>query len=212
MEVFQPSIEAYLAKTALLGEPPHPVFEKMRVHGNRRNFPIIGPEAGRFFLQLAAIRRPKRVLELGSGFGYSALWWAFGHRDAEIHLTDFKRSNLDEAAGFAKEAGVESQLVYHEGSALGIAEDLDGSWDIIFCDIDKQQYPKAVDFAGRMARPGDLLLFDNMLWHGKVAISEDAMDDQTLAVIEATRRLYTSSNWAASLLPIRDGILMALRV
>ena len=100
MEIFDPEIEAYLARTALLGEPPHPVFEKMRLLGNERPFPIVGPEVGRFFLQLAAIRRPKRILELGSGFGYSALWWAFGCREAEIHLTEYKQENLDDADGF----------------------------------------------------------------------------------------------------------------
>lgn len=209
--VFQPAVEGYLARLAVTGEPLPAVFEAMHGEASRRNFPIVGPEVGRFFRQLAQLRRPARILELGSGFGYSAIWWALGCPDAEIHLTEFKQANLDQAAAFASEAGVSAQLHYHAGDALEIARGLSGPWDIIFCDIDKQAYPAALDFAEEVLRRGDVLLFDNMLWDGRVAQPPETHDAATAAVIETTRRLYGSRDWCTSLLPVRDGVMMAVR-
>lgn len=210
--IFQQPVEGYLARLAISSPPPHPVMEEMRVHGTKRNFPIVGPEVGRFFLQLAAIRRPRRILELGSGFGYSAAWWAMGCPNSEIHLTDFDAKNLAEAKSFCQRLGILDRLVMHEGDALEIGKNLDGPWDIIFCDIDKKDYPKAVDLANEVQRPGDLLLFDNMLRHGEVAAPESEWNDPTRGVIETTRKLYNDPAWAVSLLPVRDGVSMALRV
>jgi caffeoyl-CoA O-methyltransferase len=210
-EILQERIEVYLARLGVRGPQVPAVFEAMHVEANRRTFPIVGPEVGRFFFQLAALRRPARVLELGSGFGYSALWWALGCPSAEIHLTEWKQSNLEEARRFAREAGVEGQLHFHAGDALGVARTLAGPWDIIFCDINKEEYPAALDFAAGVLRPGDLLVFDNMLWHGRVARDEGDWDKETEAAVLTTRRLYDDAAWHCSLHPIRDGVLVALR-
>lgn len=209
--IFLPPIEGYLAQLAVSGKPLPPIFEAMHFLASQRNFPIVGPEVGRFFRQLAQLRRPARILELGSGFGYSAIWWALGCRDAEIHLTEFELENLDLAEAIANEAGVSAQLRYHQGDALEIAPKLAGPWDIIFCDIDKEAYPAALDFAEEVLRRGDLLLFDNMLWDGRVAQPAETHDAATAGVIETTRRLYGSRDWWTSLLPIRDGVIMAVR-
>ncbi len=211
-EIFRQPVEAYLARTALQCPPPHPVLERMRVLATERSFPIVGPEVGRFFFQLAAMNRPRRVLELGSGFGYSALWWLLGCSESEVHLTDFKMENLEEARAFGQEAGVADRMVFHCGGALDTARELSGPWDVIFCDIDKEDYPAALDLALQVQEPGALLLYDNMLWHGRVGEPEDAWDAQTRAVVETTRRLYDDHRWMTSLLPIRDGVLMALRL
>lgn len=209
--IFREPVEAYLAKLALRGALPHPVFEAMHAEASRRNFPIIGPEVGRFFFQLASLRKPARILELGSGFGYSAIWWALGAPKAEIHCTEHKQANIDAAMTYATEADVASRLHFHKGDALATARTLKGRWDIIFCDLDKEEYPAALGFAQGIQRPGDILLFDNMLWHGHVAEDEGDWDAATEAVVATARRLYDNAGWATSLLPIRDGVLMAVR-
>lgn len=208
--IFHEPVEVYLARLAT-GTLPHPVFEQMHEEASRRNFPIVGPEVGRFFLQLAAIHRPTRILELGSGFGYSGLWWAFGHPNAEIHLTEFKQSNLDIARAYATTAGRTHQFHYHAGDALRTARALPGTWDIIFADIDKNEYPAVVDFAEERLRADGLLLFDNMLWRGQVALPEEDWDPQTEAIVVTTRRLYNEGGWHTSLIPLRDGVLLAVR-
>lgn len=211
MEIFVDAIQTYLETTAHLGDTINPVLRKMEDEGRRRKFPIVGPEVGRFFAQLAALRRPKRILELGSGFGYSALWWTRGNPNVVVHCTEFKQENIDTAMEYAREAGVAGRIVYHKGDALENARALDGPWDIVFCDIDKQQYPEALDFATERLRPGDLLLYDNILWHGSVGAPENEHEESTRAVIETTRRIYADGRFLPSLLPIRDGVLLALR-
>lgn len=210
--IFLEDTELFLARTALVGEQCHPVLEKMRNHGTERMFPMVGPEVGRFFFQLAAIKQPKRILEFGSGFGYSAMWWALGCPTAEIHLTDYKQENLDEAVAFAKEAGLEKQFVLHQGNAIESTRGLKGPWDLIFCDLDKEYYPSALDYANEEMAPGGLLVFDNMLWGGRVAKPESEWGIQAKAIGKVTRSLYEDKRWMTSLLPIRDGVLLALRL
>jgi len=211
MEVFVDAIQVYLETTSHLGNTITPVLQKMEAEGRRRGFPIVGPEVGRFFAQLAALRHPKRILELGSGFGYSALWWTLGDPDVRVDCTEFDQDNIDKAMASAREAGVDDRIRYHKGDALENARALDGPWDILFCDIDKQEYPDALDFALERLRPGDLLLYDNMLWHGRMAAPEAEWDAATRAVVETTRRIYDETRFLPSLLPIRDGVLLAIR-
>jgi predicted O-methyltransferase YrrM len=210
--IFTEPVELYLARTAVGGDPLHPVFEELQREANERTFPIVGPEVGRFFLQLAMLHRPRRILELGSGFGYSAVWWALGAPEAEIHLTDFREKNLRQAADYLARVGATDRIHLHPGDALEVAGRLEGPWDLIFCDIDKEEYPAAADFAATALRPGGVLLFDNILNHGYVAAPEEERGPAAEAIIETTRRLYNDPRWRCSILPIRDGILLALKV
>ncbi len=209
--IFDENVEVYLARLAVSGPAPHPVIREMEEEAVRRAFPIVGPEVGRFFRQIAMLTRPRRVLELGSGFGYSALWWVFGSPETEVHLTDFDGANLELARGYAERAGVADRLHFHQGDALKVAQQLRGPWDIVFCDIDKKEYPAALGFAGEVLGPGGLLLYDNMLWDGRVVMPEGEWDENTEAVVATTRAIYRDPRWAASLLPVRDGVLMAVR-
>ncbi|MBI1291770.1 methyltransferase domain-containing protein [bacterium] len=204
-------VELYLARLAVTDCGVPPVIEELHAEASRRCFPIVGPEVGRFFRQLALLRHPRRILELGSGFGYSALWWALGAPQAEIHLTDWNQNLLDEAMRHAAALGVAHQLRTHQGDALVIAEDLPGPWDIVFADLNKEQYPEVIDLARRALAVGGVLVFDNILWHGEVAAPAAEQPPPARAVVEATRRLYNDPDFACSILPIRDGVLLAVR-
>lgn len=208
--IFQESVEVFLARLGTTNVPA--VLAEMQDEAVQRGgFPIVGPEVGRFFLQLARLRRPRRILELGSGYGYSAIWWALGAGpDAEIHCTEFKDENIQAGREYARRAGVAERIHFHQGDAMTIARSLQGPWDIIFVDIDKLQYHKAYDFARQHMRPGDLLLFDNMLWHGSVALPEDQQDETTRAAVALNQRAFSDSDMDASLLPLRDGVLLLI--
>jgi predicted O-methyltransferase YrrM len=211
MEIFVDRVQEYLNQAAHWGPGIPPVLEHMEAEGRERKFPIVGPEVGRFFAQLAAVRRARRILELGSGYGYSALWWTVGNREVEVDCTEYDEENIKRGMAYAREAGVADRIHFHKGDALESARRLEGPWDLVFCDIDKGQYPAALEFAAECLRPGDLLLFDNMLWHGRVGEAESEWEASTRAVVETTRRIYEDERFLASLLPIRDGVLMALR-
>jgi len=208
--LFSPAVEAYLARLAIRDLPP--IFEEMHVRAARHPFPIVGPEVGRFFHQVAQLRRPRRILELGSGWGYSAIWWALGAGpQVEIDCTEYKIENIDQGQRFADTAGVGKCLSWHKGDALASARSLTPPWDIIFVDIDKHLYIEALDFARGVMRAGDLLLFDNALRHGDVAQPAEDQDEPTRVVVQMTHRLYSDQRFDVSLLPIRDGVLLARR-
>ncbi len=209
-EIIQEPVEVYLARLADQNLPT--VFVEMHAEASRRCFPIVGPEVGRFFLQLAKLRQPRRVLELGSGFGYSAIWWALGAGPGvEIHCTEYDDANIELGRAFAQKAGVADRIIFHQGDALTTARDLRGPWDVIFCDIDKTGYPIVADFARERLRPGDLLIYDNILWSGRVAEPTEEHSEDTRAIIQTTQSLYNDPTFDVSLLPIRDGVLMARR-
>ena len=134
-----------------------------------------------------------------------------GAPHAEIHLTDSSAKNLDAAGRYASQFGVADRLHLHLGDALRSARRIEGPLDIILCDIDKHEYPAALDFAAAVLPAGGVLIFDNMLWRGEVAKASDEHDAQTAAVVETTRRIYADAGWLPSLLPVRDGVLIALR-
>lgn len=187
------------------------VLQEMERHAEEKGFPIIGPLVGRFLHQMALTLRARRVLELGSGFGYSAFWFSLAMKGrGHITLTDGDRKNKRLAMDFFKRAGLQSQFDYHVGNALNIVKKLDGPYDIILNDIDKQDYPKTIDLVAPRLRKGGLFITDNLIWSGRVC--ERKQDDTTRAIVEFTRRLYNDSRFVTSIMPVRDGISIAVKV
>lgn len=215
-DLYSDPIETYLhdlgrRRFAPLTDEVAAVFDTMHAEAARFKFPIVGAEAGRVFYQLARVRRPRRILELGSGFGYSAIWWALGAGpQCEVHCTDLKLENIDRGQRHAAEAGVAPRIVWHRGDAIDIARSLPGPWDIVFVDIDKPLYPAAYDLMRPRMRPGDVLMFDNFLRHGAVALPREQQDAATAGVVALTDRLYADAGLATSLLSLRDGVIMAV--
>ncbi|MEQ8820674.1 MAG: O-methyltransferase [Sumerlaeia bacterium] len=210
--IFTEATEVYLARRGVQALP-HPVFEDMQALANRKVFPIVGPEAGRFFLQLARLKRPRRVLELGSGFGYSAIWFALACEHTRVVCTEFNAENIAMGQDFAAQAGVAGRIEWHEGDALDYARSLGQPepFDVVFCDIDKADYPRAWRLCReKLTGPGSLILFDNILWSGRVALSAGKQDEATRAVVETTDLAYADEGVDVSIVPIRDGILTAM--
>ena len=153
----------------------------------------------------------RRVLELGSGFGYSALWFARAvGPDGRVVLTEYSPDRAAEAEGFLRRSGLLDRVRIEVGNALEIAERLDGPFDIIFNDVDKEDYPAALEIAIDRLRPGGLFISDNMLWKGKV-LDTDTTDAATRGVLELTRRLYASDRLATTLVPVRDGVTLSVK-
>ncbi len=202
-------IEEYLAG---LFPPPDPVLAEMGDLGRARSFPIVGPLVGGLLEILARTSGSKRVLELGSGFGYSAYWFARGITGTgQIVLTDGSPAQLAEARGFLARGGFPHAFEFYEGNALDRLQNGEETWDIIFCDIDKHQYPDVVAPAVERLRIGGLLIFDNMLWSGRVLPEAGPGDRATEGVREANRRLAAHPGLRASIVPIRDGVAVAVR-
>ena len=204
MQIVHPDIEDYMA--GLLPQR-HPVLLEMEEEARAQGFPIIGPLVGNHLAQLARMTGARRIMELGSGFGYSALWFAQAlDDDGEIICTDGSASNRARAEAAFTEVGARPRMTFHTGDALQLFGGIEGDFDLIFCDIDKHEYPEAYRMAVPRLRPGGLLVFDNSLWYGRML--EGNTDPSTRGVAELNRIAFEDERVHAGLVPIRDGLLV----
>ncbi len=192
--------------------PPRPrVLLDMEAYAAKHGFPIIGPLVGRLLYQLTVITKAQRIMELGSGFGYSAYWFALaaGHK-GHIIMTDSDKENKRLALRYFKQAGLQSQFDFKVGDALTVLQRFDGPFDIILNDIDKEGYPKTIDPVAARLRRGGLFITDNLIWSGKVCNKRH--DKTTGAIVEFTQKLYHDPRFFTTILPLRDGVAIAVRL
>ena len=125
----------------------------------QRHFPIIGLLAGRHLYQLSRMIGARRVFELGSGYGYSALFFARAVGDqGEVHCTELSANNIQLAEQFLSRAGLWARVTYHREEATTALRRIGGLWDIIYNDIDKEGYPQTIELAYDHLRPGGLFI------------------------------------------------------
>ena len=192
-----------------------PVLLEMEAHAKERGFPIVGRNVGVTLEVLARAVGARRIMELGSGFGYSAYWHARAvGPDGEVHLTDGDPENANEAADYLKRAGLAERVEFHVGDAVTELGRLEGEFDVVFCDIDKDGYPDAWRAASERIRPGGLYVCDNVLWYGRVAVEDpdDARPHYTEAVLEHNRLVAEDERYLSTIVPTRDGVMVAIRI
>ena len=191
--------------------PRDEVLSTMEAEAAKRDIPIVGPAVGRVLHQLALISGASTVFELGSAIGYSTIWWARAVGEGgHVIYTDGDRKNADEARGYFERAGVADRVAIKVGDALELLSEEKQFFDIIFCDIDKEDYPRALRLALSRLRKGGLLVADNVLWSGRVA-EENPAEASTKAILEFNRLLYSSPDLFPTILPIRDGVAVAVK-
>lgn len=208
LSIVPPDVEGYLRK---LQPPGDEVLAQMGEIGEGRGFPIVGPLVGRFLEQQARAVGARTVFEMGSGFGYSTLWFAraVGPKGRVVH-TDLDPGNSDEARQWAAKAGLAARIDFRVGDALALAGKDKGPYDVVFIDIDKEGYPAAWALARKMVRVGGLVLTDNTLWSGKVA--KPARDAATKGVVEYNRLCQADADFLTTIVPLRDGVGVSLRL
>lgn len=208
MDIVDPDVDRYLHA---LASPQDAVLREMELFAAERNFPIVGPQVGRLLDVLARASGAKRVFELGSGFGYSAYWFARAVGEGgEVVLTDLSEERAELARCFLDRGGLAGRVRTEVGDALEILDRTPGEFDLVFNDIDKERYPEVLDRAAGALRHGGLLISDNMLWYGTV-LEERPIEPSAVAVKELTRRLFESPEFTTVLLPLRDGVTVSVR-
>ncbi len=206
--LINPDIEKYL--TDIIPDRDA-VLSDMESYATKRDFPIVGPLVGRLLYIIATAMNAKRVLELGSGFGYSGYWFAkaVGH-DGRVVCTDGSAENEKLALGYFEHGKVSDRIEFRVGDALKLVDEIDGEFDIIFNDIDKANYPKALKKALPKLRKGGLFIADNVLWSGKIL--EKKPDEATAGILTFNRMIYTSKELFTSIVPLRDGVSISLKL
>jgi caffeoyl-CoA O-methyltransferase len=182
------------------------VLAEMEDYAARHEIPIIGPAVARLLSLQVAVSGAKRIFEMGSAIGYSTIWLAraAGPR-AEVHYTDGNPANAARASDYFRRAGVARRVRVQTGDALAVLRNSSGKFDLIFCDVNKDQYPAALRAALPKLRRGGLFLADNTLWSGKAARTAARNDAATRGIQEFNRLVYRSKALFPVLLPLRDG-------
>jgi caffeoyl-CoA O-methyltransferase len=159
---------------------------------------------------LARSAAARRVVELGSGYGYSAYWFARAvGRGGEVHCTDGDPKNGEAAERYLARAGLWDRMTYHVGDAVESLASIQGEFDIVYDDIDKEGYPAAWLAAHDRIRVGGLYICDNVLWYGRVV--DDQPDERTAAILEHNRLIAEDERYVSTIVPTRDGVMVAVR-
>lgn len=174
----------------------------------------VGAGAGAALRFLAALIEARAVVEIGTGTGVSGIWLLRGMRpDGVLTTVDIEAEHQRLAKESFTEAGVAPQRARTiAGSALDVLPRLtDGHYDLVFCDGDKREYSAYLAEAVRLLRPGGVVVFDNALWHDRVA-DPSQRDEQTVAIRDLVETVRDDESLVPVLLPLGDGLLAAKKV
>ena len=200
----QDDVEEYLYK---LLPDRDPVVTEMEDYAEQNRIPIIGPAVARMLSLLVQISGAKRIFEMGSAIGYSTIWLArAAGPKAKVFYTDGDPEKAKRAQDYFRRAGVAKRIQVQVGDAMGLLKKTPGTFDFIFNDVDKHQYPAAMRAAMPKLRRGGLFVTDNTLWSGKAARPAAPDDADTLGVQALNRLLYASKDLYPVLIPLRDGV------
>ena len=187
------------------------VLAEMEDYAGKHNVPIVGPAVARVLQQLALMIQARTVFELGSAIGYSTIWWAQAvGENGRVVYTDGDAKNAERARGYFARAGVSKRIQLHTGDALEFLSEQKEEFDIIFNDVDKEDYPRVLRLVAPRLRKGGLFVTDNVLWSGRVA-EKNPKDASTKAILEFNRKLYDAKEFYTTILPIRDGLAVAVK-
>jgi predicted O-methyltransferase YrrM len=176
----------------------------------------IGPEQAQFMALLAELSGAKRIIEIGTYTGYSALAMAMAlPQDGQLICCDISEEWTSVGKPFWEEAGVASRIDLRLAPALETLDKLlddnqHGSFDMAFIDADKTSYIDYYERCLPLLRTGGLILFDNTLWDGQVA-DKEVNDEDTVALRRLNKILHQDERISISLVPIGDGLTLALK-
>jgi len=207
--VTQPDVDSYLYS---LLPPRDEVLAEMEAEATKYKIPIVGPVVATFFQQLVKMTGAKTVFEMGSAIGYSTIWWARAVGEGGVvHYTDGDPKNAEKARRYFQRAGVADRIKIHTGDAIELLSEQKEAFDIVFNDIDKDDYPRVLRMVPPRVKKGGLFVTDNTLWSGRVTDTKNP-DATTKAIQEFNRELYKSKDFFTTVMPVRDGVAIAVRI
>ncbi|MDD2724938.1 MAG: O-methyltransferase [Methylovulum sp.] len=207
-----PIIENYLLN--LTHNTDHPVLAEMEALAEKNNFPIVGRLVGVFLESMAKMVNARRVFEFGSGYGYSAYWFAKAvGAQGQIICTEADFLNQEKAKNYLVAAGLWDRVDFQVGMAQDVFARTDGLFDICYNDADKGDYPEIWLMVKTRIRPGGLYIADNVLWRGRVAMEKytDVFNGWTEAIKTHNQLIFNDPEFDAFINPTRDGVMVARR-
>jgi predicted O-methyltransferase YrrM len=190
------------------------VMREMEALADRDGVPIVNWETGRLLATLCRATDPV-VLEIGTAIGYSTVHMAEQLERGRIVTLELDPDRAASARGFFERAGVADRVELVEGDANDTIPGLEGPFDLLFVDATKDEYRRYIELAEPKLSGRALLVVDNMLMTGEVALPEDAdtrwARESLAAARELNAELLDSERWVGSVLPVGDGVALAAR-
>jgi caffeoyl-CoA O-methyltransferase len=172
---------------------------------------LSGHIQGLFLEFVSSLIKPKRILEIGTYTGYSALCLAKGlATDGMLYTIDINEELSEMTGRYFSKAGLANKIKSLYGDARAIIPTLDETFDIVFIDADKINYPVYYDLVFDKVRPGGIIIADNVLWSGKVV--EEKKDKDTLAIDQYNRKVHSDKRVKSFILSMRDGLNIAQKL
>jgi caffeoyl-CoA O-methyltransferase len=171
---------------------------------------LSGHLQGRVLSMMSKMIKPSRILEIGTYTGYSAICLAEGlTQDGQLHTIDINEELVPMQERYFSEAGLSGRIITHTGNAMEIIPELKEQWDIVFVDADKENYVNYFHLVLPHVKSGGHILFDNVLWSGKVVAPVAQGDRETQTIVELCDLVQKDNRVENVLLPVRDGLLVA---
>jgi caffeoyl-CoA O-methyltransferase len=213
-----------------IGPDPDEVIAEMGAQARRESFPYVGPAVGGWLAMLARFADADRVFEFGSGFGYSAYWFARElPDDGEIVLTEIDADELDQARDYLERGGLADRARFEHGDAIEIVDEYDGPFDVVLIDCQKARYAEAFDAVRERVAPGGIVAADNAVKGGRIDVADllahfdgdsggrgaaDAeveMNANTAGIRDYVERVRDDPAFETTLLPLGEGVAVSQR-
>jgi predicted O-methyltransferase YrrM len=205
----------------LVGPDPDDVIERMDRRADREGFPTVGPTVGGWLQTLATLVDARRVFEFGSGFGYSAYWFARAlPAEGEIVLTEIDADELDQARKYLAEGGFSDRATFEQGDAIDIVGEYAGPFDVVLVDNEKHRYTEAFEAVRGKVPEGGIILADNAVTAGPIDFEalqallsgEDVpANDATSGIADYLQTVRADEAFETVLLPVGEGVAVSVR-
>lgn len=203
-----------------VGPQPDEVLREMDAYAEREGFPHVGPEVGGFLRFLAGVAGAERVFEFGSGYGYSAYWFAEAlPEDGEIVLTEIDEGELEMAREHLERGGYGELASYELGDALDTVERYNGQFDVVLIDHQKHRYLEAFEAVREKLAPGAIVVADNAMSADDVVVFEDLlahvegegpeMNEGTRGIAAYLDHVRADPDFETTVLPLGEGIALS---
>jgi len=208
--ILDPVVKQYLE--SLHGEEDL-LLDRMEAYAHERGFPLIGRASGRWLALLARMVNARRVFEVGSGFGYSAFFFADAVGEGgEVHGADRDAWELEAHRDLYGDHPFSSRVYIHLGEALDILDTLPGVFDAFLLDCDKEAYVETLEKVLPRLRVGGLILADDVLWGGRVTRETGDDDPSTRGLRDFNSHIHSHPCLNVEILPVGDGLAVCRKV
>ncbi|WP_265111328.1 O-methyltransferase [Halosolutus halophilus] len=220
VEVLSPAITRFVRA---VGPESDETLREMDEYAEREGFPHVGPEVGAFLRFVARLADADRIFEFGSGYGYSAYWFADAlPDDGEIVLTEVDEDELDLAREYMRRGGYHDRARYELGDAMETIDRYDGPFEVVLIDHQKHRYADAFEVVRSKVPVGGVVVADNAITAGPIEFERllelaegeepDDVNEHTRGIADYLERATGDPAFETIVVPLGEGIAVSYRI